>query len=53
MKITIPKNNNKLFYTILVLLILFLLNKTSFIKNFINITKNNENKRVVRLYGFC
>ena len=53
MKEFICINKNKIFYFISIILILMLFYKTSFLKNLINISKNNENKRITKLYGYC
>ena len=53
MKIFIFSNRNKIFYFISIILIIILFYKTSFLENLINISKNNENERITKLYGYC
>ena len=53
MKRIIFSNKNKVFYFITIMLIIMLFYKTSFLENLINISKNNENERITKLYGYC
>ena len=52
MKRNIYKNVKVVFFTLFVLIMIFVL-KSNFLKNLTNILKFDENKRIEKIYGFC
>jgi len=53
MKKFISIHDNKIFYFISIILLIMIFFKTSFISNFNNVLKSNENERITKLYGYC
>ena len=46
-------NNTRIIYFISIILLMMIFYKTAFFKNLSNILKNNENERIIKLYGYC
>ena len=46
-------NNIKIIYFISIILLIMIFYKTAFLKNLTNILKNNENERIINVYGYC
>ena len=46
-------NNNKIIYFISIISLIMIFYKTAFLKNLTNILKNNENERIINVYGYC